>query len=117
MVAVVVSLLSLVTWQYLQIAAYKVAVAESGKAVAALATEISVKDASLAALQGAVATQNAAVQKAADEAKRKRDAALAARDAAVAALETVKGDNARLRRNWPQDCVAAVGMVRKELGL
>jgi len=114
---IIVALLGVIGWQYVTIAGYKVANAESDKAVAALATEISVKDANLVALQDTIQRQNASIELAAKEAASKRAAALAARDKAVADLEAVRGDYTKLRKAWPKECVAAVSMVRKELGL
>lgn len=114
---IIAVLLGVIGFQYVAIAGYKVAAAENGKAVSALSTEISVKDANLEALQDAITRQNDAVVLAAQEAAKKREAALAARDAAIEALTVVQGDYAKLRKTWPQECVAAVARVRKELGL
>lgn len=114
---IIAVLLGVIGFQYITIAGYKVAVAENSKAVSALSTEISVKDANLAAMRDAITRQNDAVVLAAQEAAKKREAALAARDAAIEALTVVQGDYAKLRKTWPQECVAAVSRVRKELGL
>ncbi len=115
--ALIVALVALVGWQQLQIQGYKVDAARTETKLAALSTEVSQKEANNVALLAEISAQNTAfstMQRVADE---KRKAAIIARDTALAALNKAKGDYARLRKDWPQECVAAVNRVRQELGL
>jgi hypothetical protein len=80
-------------------------------------TELAIQTANNYALRGAIDSQNAAVDAMKQEADQRRKAALAARDAALEALQQTQGDYARLREDWPADCVSAVDRVREELGL
>ena len=68
-------------------------------------------------LKAAIDQQNDSIELAKLEANMKRLKALAERDTALNALSQAKNDYALLRKNWPRDCVAAVTIVRKELGL
>lgn len=109
--------IGLAGWQYIQIAGYKVALAETGKALDGISTQLSVCEANGEGLRLNIDRQNQAIEQAATEAALKREAALAARDTALAALEASRSDYARLRRAWPKDCVTAVSQARVELGL
>jgi uncharacterized iron-regulated membrane protein len=117
MAATIMGLLVVVGLEWIAIQGYKVDAARTGSALAALSTELSQKEANNMALMAEISAQNTAfstMQRVADE---KRKAAIVARDAALAALNKAKGDYARLRKDWPQECVAAVARVRQELGL
>lgn len=79
--------------------------------------ELSVCQANAASRLAQIERQNAAVTEMEQEAEQRRRAALEARDAALKALQQTQGDYARLRQDWPADCVSAVARVREELQL
>ena len=87
------------------------------EASAQVKVELSVCQANAAARLAQIQAQNAAVDAMKQEADQRRRAALKARDAALEALQQTQGDYARLREDWPADCVSAVDRVREELGL
>jgi hypothetical protein len=80
-------------------------------------TELAIQTANNYALRGAIDAQNAAVAEMEQEADQRRRVALEARDEALRALQQTQGDYARLRQDWPADCVSAVARVREELQL
>tara|TARA_R110002110_G_scaffold415835_1_gene657208 strand:+ start:27494 stop:27883 length:390 start_codon:yes stop_codon:yes gene_type:complete len=61
--------------------------------------------------------QNAAVDQAKADAEARTRAALAARDEAVALQADTQARYERIRRNWPDDALSAVELVRQEYGL
>jgi hypothetical protein len=89
----------------------------AAEAAAQVKIELSVCQANAASRLAQIERQNAAVEQMKQEADQRRRAALEARDAALEALQQTQGDYAKLREDWPADCVSAVDRVRKELGL
>lgn len=117
MAGVAVLLLAIIGYQYFQIAGYRVAAAENGKAAAELNAQLGIAEANNSVLSQSIAKQNASIEAAAMEATWKRSVAVAARDKAMADLASMQENYASLKNSWPKDCVVAVGMARRELGL
>ena len=117
MAYIMAAMLVFMGWQWVQIAGYKVAAASQETEMAQKNAELGVAKANNSVLNQAINKQNMSIELAAQEAARKRAAALAARDQAVADLASMQENYASLKNSWPKDCVVAVGMARRELGL
>ena len=117
MAYIMAAMLVFMGWQWVQIAGYKVAAASQETEMAQKNAELGVAKANNSVLNQAIDKQNMSIELAAQEAARKRAAALAARDQAVADLASMQENYASLKNSWPKDCVVAVGMARRELGL
>lgn len=115
--AVIVALLGVCAWLGLTVQGQRVVIAQAKSAVSALEVQISVQAANNTALLGELNRQNEAIALNQATEKAKRTVALAARDAALAQLTKTEQKYAQLRKTWPQECVAAVSQVRRELNL
>lgn len=73
--------------------------------------------ASTGALRAELDRQSAEIEGIREMAQKRREEALEARDRARADLEAAQAKYTRLRKSWPDDCISAVGQVRRELGL
>jgi len=117
MAVAMVAMLGWIGWQWFQINGHKAQAFLLKSQLLEAQGELAVQIANTATLRGQIQRQNDAVDLAAREAARVRADALRARDAALVALQGAQDDYARLREDWPQDCVSAVDRVREELGL
>ena len=107
----------LAAYQYVTGLSHKARAAMLQSQLTTCQTELAVQIANNYALRGSIQAQNEAVEAMRLEGEQRRRDALEARDAALVALNRARGDYARLRKDWPQDCVSAVDRVREELGL
>lgn len=112
-----IALLVFAGWQWVTGLGYRAQAAALRMELLECQGDLAVQTANNATLRGQIQRHNAAVDAAAREAARVRAEALRARDAALVALRGAQDDYARLREDWPQDCVSAVDRVREELGL
>tara|TARA_R110001599_G_scaffold33832_5_gene108859 strand:+ start:12813 stop:13202 length:390 start_codon:yes stop_codon:yes gene_type:complete len=112
-----IALLVVAGWQWVAGLGYRAQAAALRMELLECQGDLAVQTANTATLMGQIQRQNDAVDLAAREAARVRADALRARDAALVALRGVQDDYARLREDWPQDCVSAAQRVREELGL
>tara|TARA_E500000305_G_C3950846_1_gene202104 strand:- start:47 stop:427 length:381 start_codon:yes stop_codon:yes gene_type:complete len=117
MAVAMVAMLGWIGWQWFQINGHKAQAFLLKSQLLEAQGELAVQKANATTLRGQIQRQNDAVDEAAREAARVRAAALRARDAALADLKEAEADYARLRKDWPQDCVAAVERVRERRGL
>tara|TARA_R110002124_G_scaffold93071_2_gene236373 strand:- start:111 stop:491 length:381 start_codon:yes stop_codon:yes gene_type:complete len=117
MAVAMVAMLGWIGWQWFQINGHKAQAFLLKSQLLEAQGELAVQKANAATLRGQIQRQNDAVDEAAREAARVRAAALRARDAALADLKEAEADYATLRKDWPQDCVAAVERVRERRGL
>jgi len=117
MAVAMVAMLGWIGWQWFQINGHKAQAFLLKSQLLEAQGELAVQIANTATLRGQIQRQNDAVDLAPSEAARVRADALRARDAALVALQGAQDDYARLREDWPQDCVSAVDRVREELGL
>ncbi|WP_027949875.1 hypothetical protein [Haliea salexigens] len=112
-----IALLVFAGWQWVTGLGYRAQAAALRMQLLECQGDLAVQTANTATLKGQIQRQNDAVDAAASEAARVRADALRARDAALVALRGAQDDYARLREDWPQDCVSAVDRVREALGL
>ena len=112
MAVAMVAMLGWIGWQWFQINGHKAQAFLLKSQLLEAQGELAVQKANAATLRGQIQRQNDAV-----DAARVRAAALRARDAALADLKEAEADYATLRKDWPQDCVAAVERVRERRGL
>lgn len=114
---VMVLMLAWIGRQWFQIHGYKVQARLLHDDLLVAQGDLALEKANNSTLRNQIRIQNDAVDAAAREAARIRAEALRARDVALADLEEAQADYARLRKDWPQDCVAAVERVRERRGL
>tara|TARA_R110002073_G_scaffold274269_2_gene437781 strand:- start:30 stop:413 length:384 start_codon:yes stop_codon:yes gene_type:complete len=112
-----IALLVFAGWQWVTGLGYRAQAAALRMELLECQGDLAVQVANNSILKAQIQRQNDAVDLAAREAARVRADALRARDAALVALQVAQDDYARLREDWPQDCVSAAQRVREELGL
>jgi hypothetical protein len=95
----------------------KVAFAQATKQLDECSNSLAQERVTTSTLKVEIVRQNEAIDTAALEAQMRKLQAIVERDKALTELSTMRKQYHTLRAKWPQECVAAVTLVRQELGL
>ena len=105
------------TWNLLSNATSKARVAQLEVEVSELENKLTTATYSKNILEWQLASRKRAYENLRDDAARRANLAAEQERLAEVDLARVKADYAKLRRDWPEDCVSAVELVRERRGL